>query len=99
MNGQTGTSDEKAFVGSAEVHERILDDWHHSRLRRYANIINYKLIPFLVYHGYPLEGLTGTFKELMAVETPGGNEQGPDADGGQNPKKKVKPGPAAVFPW
>ncbi|MFA7466969.1 MAG: DUF935 family protein [Desulfotomaculaceae bacterium] len=65
MNGQTSSSDEKAWVGSAEVHERILDDWHHSRLRRYTNIINYKLIPFLAYHGYPLqEGDTGRFTEL-----------------------------------
>ncbi|WP_346856573.1 DUF935 family protein [uncultured Draconibacterium sp.] len=55
MNGQTGTSEEKAYVGSAEVHERVLNDYHASRLRRYGNYINYQLIPFLIHHGYPLQ--------------------------------------------
>jgi len=56
INGQSGTGEEKAFVGSAEVSERILSDFMKSRLRETENIINEKLIPFLVQWGYPLEG-------------------------------------------
>ncbi len=54
INGQTGSSDEKAFVGSAEVHERLLNDYTYSRLRKMQYLINNKLLPFLVYWGYPL---------------------------------------------
>ena len=53
MNGQTGTSDEKAFVGSAEVHERVLETFTEARLQRIEDMVNYKLLPFLRYHGYP----------------------------------------------
>lgn len=64
INGQTGTSDEKAFVGSAEVHERILNEYTDSRLRRLTTIINYELIPFLIHHGYPLDNCKFRFTEL-----------------------------------
>lgn len=53
MNGQTGTSDEKAFVGSAEVHERVLATFNEARLTRVQDNVNYYLLPFLAYHGYP----------------------------------------------
>lgn len=58
MNGQTGTSDEKSFVGAAEVHERILDKFTEARLKRVQDIVNYKLLPFLQYHGYPITDKT-----------------------------------------
>lgn len=58
MNGQTGTSDEKSFVGSAEVHERVLDKFTEARLKRVQDIVNYKLLPFLQYHGYPITDQT-----------------------------------------
>jgi hypothetical protein len=64
INGQYGTGAEKAFVGTAQVAEHILDDFHSSRLREAQNIINYELIPFLIYWGYPLEGCTGRFPVL-----------------------------------
>ncbi|PKQ69384.1 hypothetical protein BZG01_00150 [Labilibaculum manganireducens] len=54
INGQTGTSDEQAYVGSAEVHERILDQYTASRLRRLTNLINFRLHNFLRYHGYQI---------------------------------------------
>lgn len=56
INGQSGTGEEKAFVGSAEVSERILSDFMKSRLRETENIINERLIPFLIQWGYPLDG-------------------------------------------
>lgn len=58
MNGQTGTTDEKAFEGSAEVHERVLDKFNEARLKRVQDIVNYKLLPFLQYHGYPITDKT-----------------------------------------
>jgi phage gp29-like protein len=61
INGQTGSSDEESYVGSAEVHERILDDFNTARLRRCQNVINNKLIPFLIFHGYPLDGCQLSF--------------------------------------
>jgi hypothetical protein len=96
MNGQTSTADTKAFVGAAQVHERLMDDWHSSRLRRFSNIINYELIPFLIYHGYPLDGATGRFTDLDADET----DQTPDEPiipgEAQNRFGKKK---ALVSPW
>ncbi len=68
INGQTGTSDEKAFVGSANVHERILNDYTISRLRKIQNIINDKLIPFLIKWGYPLENCKFQYLDLLKKE-------------------------------
>lgn len=65
INGQTGTSDEKAFVGSAEVHERILNDYTLSRLRRMQFLINSKLFPFLTWWGYPLESAKFQYIDLL----------------------------------
>jgi len=70
INGQTGTSDEKAFVGSAEVHERLLDDYTNARLRKVQHIVNNKLIPFLVEWGYPLEGYKFQYADLLKKPDP-----------------------------
>lgn len=64
VNGQTGTMDEKAYVGSAEVHERILNTYVKARMKRIQYHINYVLIPFLVRHGYSLEGAEFQFLDL-----------------------------------
>lgn len=64
MNGQTGASDEKAYVGSAEVHERLLNDFTLDRLTRIERWINDQLMPFLIKWGYPLNGYTFEFPEL-----------------------------------
>lgn len=94
INGQTGTSDEKAFVGSAEVHERILDDFHHARLRYASNLTNYTLFPFLQHHGYPFEPGSFRFPQLDSMtalpdkpETDPGTEPGPAPE----PPEKKKP--------
>lgn len=84
INGQTGSSDQKSFVGSAEVHERILDDFNVARLRRCENAVNKKMIPFLVHHGYPLEGCKLRFK---------GNDNSPDS---KEEKKSPPTQPAAA---
>lgn len=67
--GQTGTSDEKAFVGSAEVHERILDDYTLTDLRRIIWEVNYKLIPRLILQGYTqLKGLSFDYEQNRKEE-------------------------------
>lgn len=65
VNGQTGTSDEKAYVGSAEVHERILNDYTLARMSRIQSDINHVLLPFLTRHGYPLDGAEFKFTDLL----------------------------------
>lgn len=109
INGQYGTGAEKAFVGTAQVAENILNDFHHSRLREAQNVINYELIPFLKFWGYPLDGCTGRFPVLdekaqqdPAEETPiDENSQDPNND----PPKGKKPNARAAIkkksmnPW
>ncbi len=64
INGQYGIGNEQSFVGTAEVAERILDDFMFSRLQEAQNIINYELIPFLAHWGYPLENATFVFPRV-----------------------------------
>lgn len=58
MNGQTGTSTEKAYTGSSNVHERVQEKFTQARLKRIQDIVNYKLFPFLRHHGYPITDKT-----------------------------------------
>lgn len=50
--GQTGTMDEKSFVGSAEVHERILAQGLKADKRLMLNALNKQLIPMLEGLGF-----------------------------------------------
>lgn len=47
-NGQVATSDEKSFVGSAEVQERILDDYTDRRSRSMTYWLNEDVLPKLI---------------------------------------------------
>lgn len=85
MNGQTGTAEEKAHVGSAEVHERILDGFTFARLTWIQFMVNFRLIPFLVSHGYKLDGARFEFIELRKKEKEAG---GQEPEGKPNPQKK-----------
>lgn len=76
INGQSSTSDEKAYVGSAEVHERILDDFTKDRLQDIQNHIRDFLIPFLIRHDYPLIGAKFEFTELRKAE--GSTDKSPE---------------------
>lgn len=75
VNGQSGTQDEQAYVGSAKVHERILNSYTKARMRRIQNAINDRLLPFLTMHGYPMATLRFEFTELRprtaAMDLPG----------------------------
>ncbi len=70
INGQTGTSDQKSFVGSAEVHERLLDDYTTARLRKRFYYHNNVTFPFLTHWGFKLENKAWVpvkfFKKFMA---------------------------------
>ena len=90
INGSTGTSDQQAYVGAAEVHERTTSEFHHSRMRRITNIVNGKLIPFLVFHGYPLEGFK--FRYTAFDDKPDIN-QDPEADPTIKEEKDPSTGP------
>lgn len=50
--GQTGTMDEKSFVGSAEVHERILKQGLKADKRLILNALNKQLIPMMEGLGF-----------------------------------------------
>ena len=82
MNGQTGTGDQKSFVGAAEVHERILSKFNKARLLRIQHIVNYKLIPFLIAHGYPLENCRIEYLRLRDNEDGAQDPGDPDPDDG-----------------
>lgn len=82
---QTGTSDEKAYVGSSEVHADILDDYTEWRKRKQTYHINDVLFPFLRENGYPLDGLE--FRYLSYKET---NPEEDDAEQNKRTGNKEK---------
>jgi hypothetical protein len=60
VNGQTATSDQKSFVGSAEVQERNFEDLTLTRLQFVADQMNEKFLPYLKSKGF--KGLTDTIR-------------------------------------
>lgn len=59
--GQTGTTDEKSFVGSAEVHERVFITYTAADKRMITNVINNQLLPLMVSHGMIPDGMEFQF--------------------------------------
>jgi hypothetical protein len=83
VNGQVSTSDEKSFVGSAEVQERILNDYTEARLRAIYYFVNNMVLPFLVKNGGVYEALKGcVWSPMKPVFSKG--------DGGSLEKKPQK---------
>lgn len=54
--GQTGTTAEKSFVGSAEVHERVLQKYAENDEHFITNVLNYQLVPMLENLGISFKG-------------------------------------------
>lgn len=52
VNGQTATTDQKAFVGSSEVQERKFEDLTLARLQNVVDEMNEKVIPYLQAKGF-----------------------------------------------
>jgi phage gp29-like protein len=61
--GQTGTTDEKSYSGSAEVHERIAQMYAYADREFVENCVNDKLIPLMVKHGIMPDGIKFEFCE------------------------------------
>lgn len=59
--GQTGTTDEKSFVGSAEVHERVFNTYSATDKRMIENVVNNQLLPIMVKHGMIPDGMEFAF--------------------------------------
>jgi len=72
INGQTGTSDEKAFAGSAEVHERVQNTFTLSRLRRIKYEVNDLVMPRLVALGLIPDGLEFDYITFRNEQQQGG---------------------------
>lgn len=68
--GQTGTADQKSFVGAAEVQERILNWYVEADMKLVRNEINNKVLPFLIEKGYPLEGLSFEWQYFLEKTKP-----------------------------
>jgi SPP1 gp7 family putative phage head morphogenesis protein len=52
INGQTATSNENAFVGSSEVHERTQFAYTQSRMNRIEKVVNAQILPILARLGF-----------------------------------------------
>lgn len=92
ISGATGTSDEKAFVGGAEVHERILNDFVEANKRAETYWINEELFPFLIEHGYPLQD-----REYRYINYENNDPENQDDESGK-PKPKSEGGGSAKKP-
>lgn len=57
INGNTATTDTKAFSGSAEVQERTMDDFTEGRMQMIVNNINDVFLPYLVAKGFKCNDL------------------------------------------
>ncbi len=60
--GQTGTLDEKAYVGSAEVQERVLKNVAYNDEFFIEGVLNYQLVPMMTRLGIFPEGVTISVK-------------------------------------
>lgn len=59
--GQTGTTDEKSYAGSAKVHESVADMVAQQDLRMAEFVVNQQLIPMMTRLGFDLSGCTFEF--------------------------------------
>lgn len=55
--GQTSSTDQKSYVGAAEVHERIMHQIFEADQVFIENLFNYQLVPFLNLHGLDFNNL------------------------------------------
>ena len=69
--GQTGTTDEKAYSGSANVHESVANLVTKQDIQKMQFIINGQLIPMMNRLGFALDGMTFEFdttEQLSMIE-------------------------------
>ncbi len=91
ISGQTGTSDQKAYVGAAQVQENILNEYMEEAMRNETFHNNDDLKDFLIKHGYPLDGLEFRYLAFNKEEDDGNQ---PPGNGGKKPTANfTKPSP------
>ncbi|TAE20565.1 MAG: DUF935 family protein [Candidatus Kapaibacterium sp.] len=96
INGQTATADEKSFVGSAEVQERILDDLTEARIRSLYYFHNDVTLPYLINCNggntaySALKGMSWMPLEYLKEPGTDGGKTGEDPN---SPAPKPKPKP------
>lgn len=74
INGTTVSSEQTAYVGSAQVQERQLNKYTLARMRRIQYHINFELFPYLTRHfNYPLDNVHFVFKDLENNEDDSNN--------------------------
>lgn len=68
--GQTGTTDEKAYSGSSNVHHEIAEVIGKQDILLMEFVINNQLLPMLIDLGFPLKGLTFKYdqSESLGIE-------------------------------
>lgn len=69
--GGTGLMDEKAYVGSSNVHQENFLMICGQDKKFIQNVLNYQLLPFLLNYGFPLQGCRFEIKpdeELSLIE-------------------------------
>lgn len=81
--GQTMTTENGSSQSQANVHERTMYELVEADMRSFQDFANFRLFPFLIKHGYPLEGHQFVFKRFYKLfkdpfaqeETPGQQTQ------------------------
>lgn len=99
INGQTGSTDVKAFAGSAEVHERTQDDFIEDNKRNETYYNNLTLFPFLIEKGYPLQDREFRYIDIEkdGDDEPDGDEQKPNKPKGNGGSPTKKPSAHGLF--
>lgn len=98
VNGQTATTDQKSFVGAAEVQERKMDKITTARLQMVVDEFNEKAVPYLINKGILSEGHSFNYPELLRTKQQRllGNpiatdaKPAPEQQGNKNDKKEKK---------
>lgn len=91
INGNTATTNTKAFTGSAEVQERTMDDFTMARMQRIVNEVNNKLLPYLEYKGFPVKGYRFDYPKLKQEREKRIKGQTTPTDPKEQPKDETKP--------
>jgi hypothetical protein len=68
--GQTMTTDSGSSRSQGEVHERVAASYTRADSDMLLSIINEQLLPFLISHGYPLQGLEFSWDESEQLSKP-----------------------------
>ncbi|MGN6604550.1 MAG: phage portal protein family protein [Ginsengibacter sp.] len=102
INGQTGSSDPKAFVGAAQVQERTMEAFTYTRLQNIVDEVNEKVLPYLKAKGFAIpEGAKFDYPALIRererrlngplIPTSTPDQQDPNNPDPAKPNKPNKP--------